>query len=275
MSNGPLGPGQCVDTAVAGITGLLYSTSELYNTSQFINPQLINIANMNSTSQDAWQRSEAYRLVLNSIVPPPPDLAQALQDIDTFQEAIADFQFATGQYQIWTNYISGKSDVFPFNNASLAVLFPGGPPPGFDIGFPFLASLSFAGVLGAAAGGNKGAYVKCEVDPNDPCAKIKTVLGSVMGVFNTVLQSIIDGFNLMIDFAANILDYIQTALGYIEAVIGILANALVELVDMVRKAILDGMSRLFQGLTLDPCLSVVMQNIMTPALKQAVGLPAI
>ncbi len=273
MSNGPLGPGQCVDTAVAGISNLLFSTTDLFNTNQFVNPQLVILANMNSSSQDSWQRSEAYRLALEAITPAPPDLAEKLQQIDDFQTAIGEYQFAASQYEIWTNYCSGKSNVFPFNNGSLSVLFPGGTPPGFDVSFPFLASIGFAGLLGATAGGNKGAYVKCEVDPNDPCAKVKKVLGGVMGVFNTVLQAMIDGFNLMVDFAANILDYIQTAPGYVEAVIGIVANAIAELADMVLKAIHDGMSRLFQGLTLDPCLSVFMQNIMTPTLKQAVGLP--
>lgn len=274
MSDGPLGVGQCVDQAVSGISALLYSTSSLYDVSQFINPQAAYVADLALNSQSAWDRAEAYRLVLESTFPPPPDLAALLLQVDNFQAAIVNFQLMNTRYGTWSEYCSGKSGgPFPFGNSDLAWMFPGGVPPGFMVAFPFLAGMGFASLLGTTSGGNKNAYVKCEVDPNDPCQGVKKILGAVLGIFNTVLNAMIEGFNLMVDFAAAILEYTTIVLGYIQSILAIIANAVAELVSSLHKAILDGMSRLFQGLTLDPCLSAVMGNVMSPALKTAVGVP--
>lgn len=273
MSDGPLGPGQCTENAVKGVTDLLFSPSELFNTNQFINPQLVNIVNMRTSRTDAFARSEIYRDYLETLFPAPPDLAAKLQQVDDLQAAMEGFDDAVNQYEIWTNYCSGKSNVFPMGDLDMGLLFPGGGPPGFSVGLPMLAGIGFAGMLGLVKGGNQSAYTQCQVDPEDPCAGVKTVLGAVMGAFNTVINTIIAGYNAMIDFAADIVSYIAQALAYVEQIVGIVANAVAKLADTVLKAVLDGMSKLLRSLNLDPCLGVVLGNIMSPTLAEAVALP--
>ena len=272
----------CVDAGIKGISDLFASTSELYNTSQFVNPQLINIANMFTSATNAQQKAASYKAALMTIFPPPPNLMQLIAEAEHFEQLMVDYDYAIQQYQIWCNFISGKSMQFPL-----------GGPAGINSGFVFgaynqngvwvpgptpsfmflLAGFGFAGLWGAVKGGNQSAYVKCEVDPNEPCAGVMKVLGAVAGAFNTMINLMIQGFNTMTDFAAHILDYIAQAIGFIEDLVAIIANAIAELLQQFVTMIRDGLARLLNGLKIDPCLGVVIQNCCGPDLKASLGLP--
>lgn len=270
MSTGLFGPGECVDVGVKATADLFASTAELFNTSQFVNPQLTNILNMNSSADGVIQRANVYRTYLETLVPPPPDLAALLAQVDQFEAAAADYKTAIEQYQIWTNYLSGKSTQFPSGGPlGLNTEFLFGGEPAF---YYLLAGFGFAGLWGGVKGFNQNAYVKCEVDPDHPCAGPLKVLGAVMGAYNTVLNTMINGMNAMIDFAANIADYITEMVGMVEDLIGIVANAVVELTNQLLSALRDGLARSLQGLKLDPCLGVVLQNCCGPALKSTLGI---
>ncbi len=284
MSNGPLGPGECVDAGIKGISDLFASTSELYNTNQFVNPQLINIINMGQAADGAQQRAAVYKAYLNTIVPPPPNLAQLIAEAEHFEQVLTDYDYAVQQYQIWCNFLSGKSPQFPL-----------GGPAGLNTGFLFgeydengewqpgpdpaflglLAGMGFVGLWGFAKGANQSAYVKCEVDPEAPCAGVNKVLGAIIGAFNTVINTMINGLNAMIDLVANIADYIAQAIGFVEDLVAIIANAIAELCQQLVTALRDGLARMLDGLKLDPCLGAVLNTCCGNDLKASLGLPIV
>ena len=270
MSTGVFGPGECIDVGIKATSDLFASTAELFNTSQFVNPQLTNILNMNSAADGVLQRADVYRTYLESIVPPPPDLAALLAQVDQFEAAANSYKTSIEQYQIWTNYLSGKSTQFPAGGPTgLNTTFLFGGEPQF---YYLLAGFGFVGLWGGVQGFNQNSYVKCEIDPNQPCAGVMKVLGAVVGAYNTVINTMINGLNSMIDFAANIADYITQVLGFVDDMIAIVANAVAELTNQLLSALRDGLARALHGLKLDPCLGAVLQSCCAPALKTTLGI---
>lgn len=282
MSTGVLGPGSCTESQLGAISNVLSSTSELLNPDAFVNPQLINIANMGITADNTRQEMEAYEAYLMALQPPPPDLMVLLQQVHDFEDKLVDFEWAIDNFEIYTNFLSGKSMQFPAGPLGIGVnnsnLFGGydengewqsGPNPAF-IGL--LGAFAFAGLWGAAKGTNQAAYTKCETDPEDPCAGVNKILGAILGAADAVINTIINGMNTMIDFAANILDYITQMIGYVESLIAVVANAVAELINGIVQTIRDGMSRMLDKLKLDPCLASVIGNCAGPDLAAALSI---
>lgn len=267
MSSGPLGPGACSQTRIKAISDLFTSADALINPAAFVNPQLTNILNMQQGSTNALQHAETYRVYLESIVPPPPNIVTLLGQVDAFEAELTRFDSAVLQYQKMTSFFSGQEANFP-TGWDTGLIFAGGAPQGWEM----LGVLSFAGLLGTVKGGNQSAYVKCEVDPNDPCAKVQKILGAVTGAFDAVLNAVINGLNTMIDFASKILEYTAMITGYIENVVAIVANALAELSQQLVSLIRDGLAKLLEGIKLDPCLNAVLQNIAGVDLKNALAI---
>jgi hypothetical protein len=268
---GPLGPGQCVEEGLSGLSDLLTSTSSLYNTDQFVNPQLTNILNMAQSSTNGEQRAEAWILGLSTIQPPPPNLTEMLGYYETYKTSVAHYQSTVEQYQIWTNFLSGKSPQFPLGGPSglnTELLFSGNPP----VGLGLLLGMGFVGVMGAVASGNQSLYAQCELDPDDPCAAINKIFGSIMGAVNTVINAMIAGFNMMTDFASKILDYIAQVTAFAEQMIAIVAEAVAELANMLVKALIAGFGALLDALKLNPCMKAVMGHICGPQLTDALKL---
>lgn len=269
MSDGPLGPGQCIEEGLRAASDLLYSSGGLFNADHFINPQAGIIAGMFSSSADASDRVGLYRAYLESIHPPPPNLTALLQQVDDFQAARSSLDASIRSYQSWTDFISGKLSRFPgfgSNGLNAALLFSNRPEiPAEHLAL--LAGFGFVGLWGMIKGGNVSAYAKCELDPNDPCAKINKILGALAGMFNTILNTIIDGMNTMIDFANKIMDYITQVLAFIENIVAIIVEAVAELINMLLKGLHDGLARLLGLLRLDPCFAAIIQNCISPELQ--------
>lgn len=278
---GPIGPGECTESQIQGISNVFASTSELFNPQAFVNPQLINIANMSITSTNTRQEMEAYEAYLLALQPPPPDLAILLQQVHDFEQKLVDFDYFTQRFQIWTNFISGTSGQYPeggWAGLNTAWIFGGydengvwqdGANPAF-VGV--LAGFTFLGLWGAAKGYNQGQYTKCQHDPNDPCAGINKILGSILGLTDTLINAAISGMNQMIDFAANILDYITQMIGYVESLVATIAQAISELINTIISAIRDGLSRLLDKLKIDPCLGGVISSCAGPDLAAALSI---
>lgn len=281
MSDGPLGPGKCVETQIGAISDVLASTSEIFNVNQFVNPQLVNIANMFQSSTNTRQELDNYRQVLNTMVPPPPDLMILLEQVDDFEAKLNDLDYAIQRYQIWTNFLSGKSGQYPeggWAGLNTSWIFGGydengvwqsGPNPAF-IGL--LMGFTFVGLWGTAKGGNQTEYGQCKADDSNPCDVVNKILGPVMGLADTVISALISGLNTMVDFAASILDYIAQITGLIENLVAVIANGIAELCGVLVKALRDGIARMLNGLKLDPCLATVINNCCGADLKGTLGI---
>lgn len=270
MSDILLGTGKCVEQSLAGISDRLILAENLTETAiyapeNFLNPQAANIAELIRSGNDAEAGLVAYRAGLLLIVPPPPDLAEQLANVDAVIALIqGDYRGTIIQYTDWTEFCSGKQQVFPYD--SLTVIMP----PGTN-GMYLLTGLGFAGLLGMVAGGSQSAFAKCEldpIDPDDPCAGVKKVLGAIMGALNSMLSAIIAGMDLILNSIGEALSIIQ---GFINQIVGAIAEAISALIGMMVKALRDGMARLLKGLHLNPCFTQIMGTILVPELAAAVA----
>ena len=254
---GIFGPGECIDANIRGITNLLDSTNQLLNPNTFVNPQAENIINMVTGATTVRQGVMTY------LSGPPP-----IADLGMLN-ALDRFQHATDAFTIWTDFISGKSSTFP--DAEMAALFNY---LGVELPakWPLLAGFGFVGLMGVATGATQIAYVKCMVDPNDPCQLINKIFGAIMGAVGTVLNLITQGFNLMVDFIGHMLDYIAQIADFIDQIVQFVLNGLNALIEAVVSALRYALAKLLSGLGKHPCMSQILGQIAGADLKVALGI---
>jgi len=256
---GIFGPGECIDAGIRGITSLLDSSTQILNPGIFINPQAQNIINM---AQGSTSVKDGLLIFLAG---PPvvadPGLGAAL---DRFNDAKAVFE-------LWTNFLSGKSHTFP--NEELDVLFHRlGRHGDLPAQLPLLAGMGFVGLMGVVSGATQIAYAKCEVNPEDPCAAINKVFGAIMGVVNTIINTILQGFAIMNDFINKIMEYIDMINEFIDKIIGAVLEAINALVNAVMAGIRYALAKLLKALGNNPCMMAVLKEIAGPELQQTLGL---
>lgn len=259
---GVFGPGECSEAGLQGITNLLDSTHQLFNPNSFTNPQAENILNMFNGSTSVREGLMTY------MSGPPPLMGPGAELAQNMMGYLDHFDAASSGFEKWTNFLSGKSSTFPDADLAATFNYLGRELPAQ---WPLLAGFGFVGLVGIASGATRIAYVKCEVDPSDPCARINRIFAAIMGAVNTVLNVIISGFNTMVDFATKILDYITQLLAFIDNLVSMIMDGIAALIEALVQAIRYGLAKLFGALKLDPCMMAVMQQICGTDLRAAIG----
>lgn len=169
-----------------------------------------------------------------------------------------------GRYLIWTNFSSGVSSSFPYSQL--------GPIINTIPGYTILAGASFLTALSITAGAKQVDSELCEYDPEDPCAAIGGVFGSVLGTFNTSLTAILNFINGLTNFLANSASYITQIQAYIDLVIAKIIAEVTALVSMILRGLNYGLAKLLTGIGLDPCLYNLVNAIGTNQLRTALGI---
>ena len=165
------------------------------------------------------------------------------------------------QYHELCQFMSGKTSIFPG-----AAFDPG-------LGVPNMAiigGLTFIGLIGVGRNAQATEANLCQTDPNDPCRKLSAIFGPILGLFNTLLQALIDAFATFIDFINHSGDYLAIIAAAIAAILNIIKNVLGAIIGSIFDSIRLGLAKMFSNL--DPCLRLVMQNIAGPDLAAAIGL---
>ncbi len=269
--------GACIDKTMADTVAVLEAPGALINTAAFVNPEATLIANLiagGATPQAA---------ILALLVEDPLSHLWPANTVDlvSLYNLLSDFcgghhisftgsaivTGATvpypmmGQYHVLTEFLSGKAQVFPI----------AGLDPGLGItNIAFLGTMSFAAMLGVAAGGRMAENTLCQTDPNDPCRVINGIFGAVLGAFDAVLNAILAGFAVMTDFITMLATYIANMVAAIAAVLQFIQDTINALLNALFSAIRLGLAKLLNSL--DPCLRLVVSNIAGPALQAAIGI---
>ena len=268
----PFGPGKCIEADLNATMGLLDSAGYVFNPNVFLNPQAVTVLNMRQGNDNAWAKYFAVKNLLQVSPEDAPHLAQ----LETLWQKVPDMITA---YETWTNFLSGKSHVFPLADLDPGQIYghwdsgsnswlAGVVPPGYLM----LGTLTFAGLLGVAHSSRAQAHVTCNTDPNDPCAKVTGIFGAILGAYNSVLNAIADGLGQIQDFMGKVSDIITQIAGYLTQLAHIIASALDKLIAAITDAIKYGLAKLLKALGIDPCMQQVLGQICGPALKTSIGL---
>lgn len=170
-----------------------------------------------------------------------------------------------GQFKAYSDFASGK---IPFPAASLAGLT------GSIPGIALLGAASIATAFSLTAGAGNVSSELCQAPPENACAEVLGVFGTVVGTFNaslTAIQAFLNGLsslNLLVN-ASSLMAQLDAFKAAIEAH---LIAAVTALAGMLLRLVNYGMSKFLASLSLDPCMASVLQAIGTPALKTALSL---
>lgn len=266
--------GDCLDASLQHTVALMDTTSTLFNPNLFVNPQASMVANIFTAGSN--RQSAVFDLI--SSVGSPPTLGAANDSILLYNGisrlcggqliapvigmppfhpvlgAQAPYP-AMGQYHAMNQFLSGKLSIFPAGLID----------PGLVPNLAIIGTMTFAGMLGAARGGQVTDGVLCQTDPNDPCKRINDIFASILGAYNTVLGLIQAGLNDILLTVAQIEAFISQMIAAVVNGIGALVNAFLQ-------AIRYGLAKLLNALKLDPCLQSVITGIAGPDLQQALGI---
>lgn len=261
---GPFGPGECVDQGLQGVMDLLDSANQLYNPNAFINPQAENILAMVNGRQTVWDGLHFF------MAGPPPLMEPQLSQAMALSAQLDRFKVAQEGFATWTNFLSGKSPNFP--NAELEYLFNyfGKAIPAQ---WPLLAAAGFVGLMGMATGGTQVEYALCQVEPDDPCALIKKIFAAILNAGTFLLNTVIAGFNTMVDFAEKMLTYLAMVTAFIDDFINMILDGVMTVINLIKKGLQFALAKLFEALKIHPCMKQIMKDICSPELADAVGLP--
>jgi hypothetical protein len=173
-------------------------------------------------------------------------------------------QTVLGNFQDYTNFISGVLPVFPSAILS-SPLIAAGLPSGADS----IASLSFVGMLGSLTGGLNTQRAMCQADPSNPCALVSGVFSAVLGPGAAVMSAILVG-------VSDITTIQNTVCGWVEQMIANLANLIASSIQAILNALAIAanyaLGKLLQSLAASPCFAEFIGAVATPALQQTLNL---
>jgi hypothetical protein len=259
----------CTQTTLQNVIAVLDSGGTLFNPNAFVNPQITILNNLRTTNWDKHGEVLTAIAGLNPLSPTyAADLAK-LTDLEAAIETLAGHDSASyltsrlGQYQYWTDFLSGKISFFP--SGPLADIT-GGIPNAAIIG-----TLTFAGLIGATMGGKTADDALCLLDPESPCAGVNSLFGSILGTFNTVLGTIQTGLDFLTNMLAQAVEYVTLIVGWVADIVGRIAAEINKLVLTLLTGIRYGLAKLLTALRFDPCLGAIINEIASEALQDALA----
>jgi hypothetical protein len=256
----------------------LHTTFDLLSQgAAFVNPTASMIDNIKTGGYGKIDAIEAFKQGLN---PLSPTYLQDQQTLDGLKAKLVEMvgqsdgtnfsQSPLGQFLIWTDFSSGKgSSRFPLGDMAAVFEARGVAQPA---GLALLGTAGFLTVLSLAGSGKTMNQELCNYDPQDPCATLTGIFGSVVGAFNTALQQILDFLNSMVDFLANAAAFIDQINDYINQLLDQIITEITNLCQLLLNSLNYALAKLLDGLKLDPCVRSLLTAVGANQLKQALGI---
>jgi len=163
----------------------------------------------------------------------------------------------------YTQFISGRSSVFPATVLASSVLAPTMPP-----GAGVLAPITFTELLGTLSGGLVVQRAMCQADQNNPCALVSGIFGVVSDPGALQLSMISDGLPAIMTstLGMTVCEWVQQM---IDGLASLIVSGIAAILAAIRLALSYSLGKSLQGLFANPCFASYLLNITTSALQNA------
>jgi hypothetical protein len=259
--------GECIDSSLQNTVNLMEGVDAAFNPSMFVNPQTQIISglvsggvNRQNAILDFLATGPGFGAAADAIalhntitglvggqsllsIGGPPLHVPVYGPFGGFP--------AMSQYSAITDFLSGKASFFPISAIDSSI----------NPKLVLLGTLSFASLLGIAQGGRMTDNLLCRTDPNDPCKAINGIFNAILGGYNTVINTMLAGLQVMTDFENQALAYLAQVQAFINQIIGFVADTIAAIIDAMFKAMRYALAKLLHALGGDSCMGQVIQQI--------------
>lgn len=166
---------------------------------------------------------------------------------------------AIGQFNVYSNFMSGQLAVFPGVELGVALT-------GVE-GAAVLGGMGLIHMMSMIKGNKSMTDSGCMAPshPDDPCYPVGAIFGIIMGGLTALIQALYAALlGPIVELVAAIAAFIADMYAQIRA-------ALTALIAAVLKAINLGLAKLLSVLIKDPCLNMVLHAIAVPAIVEKIN----